>query len=165
MKPFLRSSMILFTAALLTGCGTSRQVAGTSSSGISSVRIVEHTEYVPVQVEVPIPTIIERNTTRDTSSHLENQYAQSDARINIDGSLTHTLETKPQTLQAEAQVKIEYRDSIVIQDRFDENTVEVEVEKELTWWQSFKMKVGGWAIGILLLALIYLIVRLILKIK
>lgn len=152
-------------ALCLTSCGTSRQVAGTSSSDSTTVRIIEHKEYVPVQVLIPLPLIKETVTTRDTSSHLENQYAQSDARINSDGSLYHTLETKPQTIEAETQVKIEYKDSIVFRDRFIENTVEVEVEKELTWWQSFKMKVGGYALGIILLALIYLIVRLVLKIK
>lgn len=147
-----------------SGCATTKHL-GTDRSEQTQVRIIEHQKVVPVYVEVPVPQIREAVTVQDTSSHLENQYSQSDARINRDGSLYHSLETKPQTIKAKTEARIEYRDSIVTKEVVVEKTVEVKVEKELTWWQKVKMKVGGWALGIILLAIIYMAVRLFLKIK
>lgn len=148
----------------LSGCAASRPI-GTNTSEQTQVRVIEHTQVVPVFVNVPIPEIRESRTTRDSLSHLENEYAESTAKVNRDGSLYHDLNTKPQTKKAKAEVKIEYRDSIVYKDRIVEKEVEKKVEKELTWWQATKVKFGGWAFGIILLAIIAFIVRIIIKFK
>ena len=152
----------LLTAAIITlcaaGCGVSR-VTGSNSAENTSVRIIEHTELVPVEVEVPIPTIVEKVSTRDTLSHLENQYALSDARISRNGTLYHSLETKPQQIKARTEVKIEYRDSIVYKDRMVETTI----EKPLSRWERVKINLGGYALGVCLLALLALAAKLLLK--
>ena len=158
MKPIVTLIALL---PLLAGCGTARPA--TASSDSTSVRMIEHVEYVPVKVEVPLPAISEKVSTRDTSSHLENAYAVSDAAVSRDGILTHTLETKPQTLAAETEVRVEYRDSIVYRDRSVEKTVEVKVEKELNWWQKMRMDIGGAAICLVLLAAVWLAGRTFLK--
>lgn len=160
MKPTVIPIVLL---PLLAGCGTARHLAGVTSSDSAFVRVVEHVEYVPVRVAVPLPAISETVSTRDTSSHLENAYAVSDATVGRDGVLTHTLETKPQTLAAEAEVRVEYRDSIVYRDRSVEKTVEVKVEKELNWWQKMRMDIGGAAICLALLAAVWLVGRTLLK--
>ena len=37
----------------------------------------------------------------------------------------------------------------------------VEVEKELTGWQSFKMKMGGWFLGILIILIVFAILYIV----
>jgi hypothetical protein len=83
---------------------------------------------------------------------LENDYAQSDARIEPDGSLFHSLETKPQEKPVPVERPIEYRDSIVYRDR--EIKVTVPVERELTWWQQTQMK-GFWVAIIVAVVIIF----------
>lgn len=117
---------------VLASCATQRVVTH------ENVRVIEHAEFIPVTVNVPIPEITSEVTVRDTSSHLENRYSESDARINSDGSLYHNLKTKPQNITATSEVKVQYRDSIV---RIESETIiEKPVEKKLGWWQSFRMK-------------------------
>ena len=66
--------------------------------------------------------------------------------------LAHSLETKPVQKPVEVQTKIVYRDSVIFKDVVVYETVEV--EKELSRWQTFKMKTGGITLTILsLLAL------------
>ena len=87
-------------------------------------------------------------------SVLENDYAKSQAVIS-DGLLTHSLETKPVQKPVEVQTKIVYRDSVIVKDNVIIQTVEV--EKELTGWQTFKMKTGGFALGIIVLLIVCVI--------
>lgn len=117
---------------VLVSCATQRVVTH------ENVRVIEHAEFIPVTVNVPIPEITSEVTVRDTSSHLENRYSESDARINSDGSLYHNLKTKPQNITATSEAKVQYRDSIV---RIESETIiEKPVEKKLGWWQNFRMK-------------------------
>ena len=60
------------------------------------------------------------------------------------------------------QTKIVYRDSVIFKDVVVYETVEV--EKELTGWQNFKMKMGGWFLGILSLLALAAIIWIIIKI-
>lgn len=116
---------------VLASCATQRVVTH------ENVRVIEHAEFIPVTVNVPIPEITSEVTVRDTSSHLENRYSESDARINSDGSLYHNLKTKPQNITATSEAKVQYRDSIV---RIESETIiEKPVEKKLGWWQKFRM--------------------------
>ena len=41
----------------------------------------------------------------------------------------------------------------------------VEVEKELTGWQSFKMKMGGWFLGILIILIVFAILYIVKLLK
>ena len=84
-------------------------------------------------------------SVRQDSSHLETSAAVSDARINPDGSLSHSLENKTDDREIPTQRPIEYRDSIVYRDREVEVEKIVEVERKLTWWQQTKMK-GFWVL-------------------
>lgn len=116
------------------------------------VEVRTRTEYVRDTVFRDIPAIEEKITTKDTPSHLENYYAMSDARINQDGTLFHSLATKPQKEPILIDKPIQYRDSIVYRDKMVTDIVQV--ERELTWWQKTKMK-GFWV----LLAILVFILR------
>ena len=105
-----------------------------------------------------VPQIVEKIVTADTVSVLENEYAKSEASVS-DGLLAHSLETKPIQQPVEVQAKIFYRDSVVFKDVVVYETVEV--AKALTGWQSFKMKMGGWILGILIILIVFAILYIV----
>ena len=140
MKNFI---LVLFSL-LCVACGSIKQVTPTERV-VTETRI--ETVFKTDTVFLEVPKIVERVVTKDTLSVLENEFAKSAASVS-DGLLAHSLETKPVKQPVEIQTKIVYRDSIIVQDRV---VTEIqEVEKELTGWQSFKMKMGGWFLGILI---------------
>ena len=117
-----------------------------------SVRIetVIRTERVVDTILVEVPVEVFRQTTRDTTSHLETSFAVSDARINSDGSLFHSLENKAQKRPIAAEKEIVYRDSIVYRDRAVETIIEV--PRPLTWWQQTQIR-ACWVLLALLLVI------------
>ena len=157
MKNFI---LVLFSA-LCVACATARQAAP-SEKIITETRI--ETVFQTDTVFLEVPKIVEKIVTADTVSVLENEYAKSEASIS-DGLLAHSLETKPVQQPVEVQTKIVYRDSVIFKDVVVYETVEV--EKELTGWQNFKMKMGGWFLGILsllaLVAIIWIIIKILRK--
>ena len=157
MKNFI---LVLFSA-LCVACATARQAAP-SEKIITETRI--ETVFQTDTVFLEVPKIVEKIVTADTVSVLENEYAKSEASVS-DGLLAHSLETKPIQQPVEVQTKIVYRDSVIFKDVVVYETVEV--EKELTGWQSFKMKMGGWFLGILsllaLAAIIWIIIKILCK--
>ena len=152
MKNFI--TLVLFSA-LCVACATARQAAP-SEKIITETRI--ETVYKTDTILLEIPKIVEKVVTKDTVSMLENDYAKSQAVIS-DGLLSHSLETKPVQQPVEVQTKIVYRDSVVFKDVVVYETVEV--EKELTGWQSFKMKMGGWFLGILIILIVFAILYIV----
>ena len=151
----IRSLLILsflFPLALLgaSSCGAARQV---SPSVTDSTRVEVHTvtETVHDTAYIELPVIVERIITRDTTSTLENDYARSEASVQ-NGFLHHSLETKPVKHPVQIETKIVYRDSLIYRDRVETKTVEV--ERQLTKWQSFKMRTGGATLTLLLLAIV-----------
>lgn len=132
----------LLAAAALSACCPCRHL-GSSSRDSLRVEVRVRTEYIRDTVLLEIPAQSERITTRDTTSHLENDYAASDARINEDGALFHSLATKPQRKPVAYDRPVEYRDSIVLRDKAVRELVEV--ERKLTWWQQTQIR-GFWVL-------------------
>ena len=89
-------------------------------------------------------------TTQDSTSHLENDYALSDARINPDGSLYHDLKTKPQEKPVPIEKPVERKDSIIYRTQYIDREVTVEVERELSWWEKTQIY-GFWGLVVILL--------------
>ncbi len=146
----MRTLYLTLFILLLTSCSPYKHLPEAQQDSVR-VEVRKTVEYVHDTVIVEIPVQAERITTRDSTSHLENDYAQSDARIEQDGSLFHSLETKPQEKPIPVERPVEYRDSIVYQDR--KITVTVPVERELTWWQQTQMK-GFWLAVIILVVIV-----------
>lgn len=145
----------------LSSCGAAKHAAPERSDSTRvEVRTITQTVHDTAYIELPV--FIERNVTKDTTSTLENPYAKSEASI-TDGLLSHSLQTKPTRQPVKIEKEIVYRDSIVFRDRTE--TVTVEVEKELTKWQSFKMKTGGKTLAILIIAIVTAALYLFLKFK
>ena len=153
MKP----SAIFVIALLLTACGVARPVLDRDNTKVEVKSVVERvvdTAYVPLPVEV------ERVTTLDTASVLENSVARSSAVVAA-GVLHHSLETKAISLPVPVESKIVYKDSIVFRDRVQ--TVTKEVEKPLSGWQQAKLRVGGICFLLIILYGLYLIYHFIYK--
>lgn len=146
---------------LFSSCRTGRQVVVVE--GKDSIRIEERLRYVQVVdtffMEVP-PQSGER-TTADSTSHLENDYAMSDARIMADGSLYHSLETKPRTDTLTQELYVQAKDSIVYREKVIPKIVSV--EKELNWFVRMRIWLGNIMLVLISGAVIWLAARLFLK--
>ena len=103
-----------------------------------------------------VPVEVEKIVTRDTTSHLENSLAISDAMV-TDGFLHHSLETKPQKVPV--PVVFHVRDTIKQEAQIIYQ--EVPVEQPLSWWQKFRMNAFWWLLGGVLLLLLWTFRKLI----
>ena len=146
--------LFIATVMLFSSCRTGRQIVVVE--GKDSIRIDERVREIKVTdtlfVEVPMQK--ESTTVRDSMSHLENDYAISDARINPDGSLSHSLETKHRTDTLSREVGVQVRDSIVYREKVVPKIVPV--EKGLSDWQKIQIR-GFWIF--LILTSVYIIIR------
>ena len=149
----------LLFLALASACSTVRPLPTTDST---KVEVRTETVIEKDTVYVELPRVVERVAVQDTTSHLENEFALSDAHIS-GGVLKHSLETKPVKMPAVVDKQIVYRDSIVFRDRVQTETVEV--EKKLTGWQQAKLRVGGFCFFAVILIGLYLIITFLLNLK
>lgn len=112
------------------------------------------TVFVRDTVTVEIPAQTAERTTPDSTSHLENDFAVSDARINPDGTLFHNLETKPRKMDVPFDKPIEKTETNAERIREIEKPipvrVPVEVERKLTAWQKICIKSAPWMFIIIL---------------
>lgn len=124
-----------------------------------SVRIETKTITVFVRdtVTITIPAQTAERTTPDSTSHLENDFAVSDAAINPDGTLFHSLETKPGAFDVPFDKPVEKTESTAERIREIEKPVPiptpVEVERKLTWWEQTCIKFAPWLFAALIAAL------------
>ena len=132
---FIAIVMLLFSS-----CRTGKVVVVEAKD---SIRIEERLRYVPVVdtffMEVPAQSA--ERTTADSMSHLENDYAVSDARINPDGSLYHSLETKPRTDTLTQELSVQAKDSIIYREKVVPKIYPV--EKELNWFVRMRIWLGN----------------------
>ena len=140
-KEIIKANAVLFAFVLLAILG---QIFVSCSPRIlppsevkDSVRVEIRERMVRDTAYVEIPVIKEVNMTRDSSSHLENDYASSDASIE-NGLLRHTLQTKPQKLAAPVDVPVS--DTVYVHDRGE--TIIKEVPAQFTKWQAFQIILG-----------------------
>ena len=160
MKYFFPLFSLLLLLAAASACSVVRPVIQPTDSTRVEVRYETVTVHDTAYVDLPV--IVEKIQTLDTTSTLENDYAKSEATVTA-GILSHSLETKPAQLPVPVEKEIVYRDSIVFRDRV---VTEVkEVERQLTFWQQFKMKAGVAAMILTVLYAIYLLIKLYLKKK
>ena len=151
----MKNTFLILLSAVCVACATSRQAAP-SEKILVETRI--ETVYKTDTVYLEVPKIVEKIVTADTVSVLENEYAKSEASVS-EGLLAHSLETKPVKQPVEVQTQVVYRDSVIVKDNVIVQTVEV--EKPLTGWQSFKMAIGGWMLGIIIFMIVCVILYIV----
>lgn len=145
----MKRLLLFILVCVLSSCGTAGKLAQSDSSRIE---VRTETVFWKDTVYVELPVIVESVRTLDTVSILENRFAKSEASVS-GGVLNHSLETKPVREPIEVERTIVYRDSLVYVDKVLTETVEV--EKKLSRWAQFKMKLGGIALIMIAFAIIY----------
>lgn len=120
-----------------------------------------HERVIHDSIPYEVPVEIEKIVTRDTASHLENKFGESDAVVS-GGFLWHSLKTKPQTIYIPVEVTV--ADTTTTSTHSEIQTVEVPVEKELNWWQKFRLKGFWWLLGGLILSLLWIFRKFIFRI-
>ena len=153
---FIAIVMLLFSS-----CRTSRQVVVVEAR--DSVRVEERIREIKVTdtLFVEVPGQKESTTVRDSVSHLENDYAVSDARITADGSLYHSLETKAHTDTLTGEVSVQVRDTTIYREKVVPKIYPV--EKELNWFVRMRIWLGNIMLVLISGAVIWLAARLFLK--
>ena len=143
----MRRALILAAAYLAVSCGAQRKALDTETR--DSTRVVVRTELIESidTVYVEFPKQSETVAVKDTSSHLENDVAVSDASVDALGFLHHSLKTKPRgRLPVPSKSTKERRDSIVYRDKNVYIEKPVYVEAELNAWQKFRLR-GFWILA------------------
>lgn len=172
---YVLSAVLVSMLFIVSGCCTQRRAVEQNTTVIqqkdsenTEVRVEKVIEYMIDTVYIKIPAQMAERTTQDSTSHIENDYATSDARINQDGTLYHDLKTKPQAIASEFQKPVERNDSIRTEYKAKTEYItlidEKEVEKELTWWQQTCIKWFPWCLILLIIAIGYIFRKPILKI-
>lgn len=135
--------VIALVACLLSGCAARRivetPIAATRDS--TAIHVRYSLQYRPILAKLHIPDIRETRSVRDTTSTLENDYAESTATVS-GGVLTHSLNTKPHTESVEVNVPHERTDSTTYS--YQDVTKIKEVEEPLSWWQETQIR-AFWA--------------------
>ena len=144
MKYFFHLILLFLSVA----CSVTRQVTPREQT---TVEVRTNTVYVPDTVYVQLPAVSQSVETLDTVSVLENRYAVSEALVS-GNILKHSLEVKPVKEPTIVQKEIVYRDSLVLQQVDVDHYIEVPAE--LTAWQSFKIKLGGYAFALIVILIV-----------
>lgn len=141
MRSSFRLATLLATLFATLGCCPCRHL---ETATIDSTRVEVRERIVEVRdtVVVELPAERVEVITPDTTSTVQTSIATSTATVS-GGVLTHSIENKQTSIRKPTEVRVEVRDSIIYRDR--QTTEVVEVERELTAWQRFKME-GFWAL-------------------
>ena len=145
--------LLLLLTFIIGGCASSRLSENVHQQDSVQIKVETRIEYVPDTVYIEIPAQTAERETADSTSHLENDYATSDARINPDGTLFHNLKTKPQKKPVEFEKPVEHKDSIVYKTKTVTKVRTVEVPHELTWWE--KTQIYGFWFILFILMIVY----------
>ena len=144
----MKNFILFFLLFLSVACSVTRHVTPREQT---TVEVRTNTVYVPDTVYIELPRIVEKVQTLDTISVLENKYAKSEALVE-NGTLNHSLELKPVKEPAIVQKQIVYKDSIIVKEVDVDHYIEMPAE--LTAWQSFKIKLGGYAFALIILLIV-----------
>ena len=144
MNKIVKILFIIIVLPLCVGCFARKKTISDQRDS-TIVRTVFRLEYIKdtVLLEIPVEKI---SQTIEDSSHLETDFAVSDARILLGGRLYHSLENKPHKRPVEINRPVEYRDSIVYRDRIVDKTIEVPAQ--LNKWQRFQITGFWFLVGI-----------------
>lgn len=127
----------IVASTLLSGCG--RRTAAVVVHTSDTVRIATSTaeRIVRDTISVTLPAQSAVHTVADTVSRLSIAYARSVARINPDGSLTHTLQSTDTPLQVPVDHRETVRTRTVYRDRSHE--IPVAAQSRHTAWEHFRL--------------------------
>lgn len=155
---------MMLVLLVLAGCRTTKPpttppviVYNTDSVRTEYIeRIVTDTVFI----NVPIPQESVKQVVKDSASHLETSVAMSDAWLNPDGTLGHTLNNKKVSLPAEIPVQHKEINNNNTSASVREKPVPypeyVEVERDFTAWERFRLNAFWYLVGGLAISLIWI---------
>lgn len=153
---------VSLAAFMLSGCHSSKQMIPTSPVIVNNTDSVK-TEYIEtvkidtVFVEVPVPMESVKQVVPDSTSHLETSLAESDAWINPDGTLGHSIKNKDHDLKAEVLVPVKDTQTNSTEASVREVPVPypepVYIERDFTKWESFRLDAFWYLVGLILISL------------
>lgn len=135
--------IILIPLLGLISCRSHQQTIVPPERIVTQIERVTEVRWDTAYVEVPAQSA--EVVIPDSVSHLETDFATSDARINSDGTLYHNLKNKPQNRPAVVPTTVQRVDSIVER----EVPVVVYRDKPPNKTEQFKIDVFWWLIGII----------------
>lgn len=135
--------------ATLSSCRSSRGMESRSHYQTDSASTEIRWRYIPIFDTVPVYIPVEKQTSvGEDSSHLETDFATSDAYIDSLGKLHHSLENKPRKIDIPVKGSALVSDTNHYESHAKVDTIRVPepypvyVEKELTDWQKVLMWIG-----------------------
>lgn len=141
----------------MQGCCASRPpvtIVSGSSTEADSINTTIHERIVTIHDTVTFHIPVESHSSvGEDSSHLETEFATSDAWIDSVGKLHHNLDSKPQEVPVHVNVHVPVADTSKYESHTKIDSIpypvpyEVQVEKELTRWQRLKMR-GFWWLSV-----------------
>lgn len=146
--------LFLLLISLMGGCASSHRLSESVHQQDSvQIKVETRIEYVTDTVYIDIPAQTAERETADSTSHLENDYATSDARINHDGTLFHSLKTKPQKKPVGFEKPIEHKDSIIYKTKTVTEVRTLKVPRQLNWWE--KTQIYGFWVVLFILVIVH----------
>lgn len=140
----------LLALLMLSACRTAKPsepstpVILTNSDSIR-IEYIERVRIDTVTVEIPVPVESSRQVVMDSTSHLETSLAFSDAWINTNGSLGHSINNKDYPIKADVPVPVKDTQTNKSSDTIKEVPVpypvkkNVYIEKPLSVWQKIRI--------------------------
>lgn len=154
--------VVSLTALMLSGCHSSKQMLPSPPVIVSNTDSVR-TEYIEtvridtVTIEVPVPMESAKQVVPDSTSHLETSLAESDAWINEDGTLGHSIKNKEQKLKADVPVPVKDTKTNNTETTVREVPVPypepVYIERDFSKWESFRLDAFWYLVGLVLISL------------
>lgn len=147
----------LVALLLMSACRSSKQMLPSTPvivTNTDSVKIeyIETVRIDTVTVEIPVPMESAKQVVPDSTSHLETSLAESDAWLNPDGTLGHSIKNKQQNLKADVPVPAKDTQTNSTSASVREIPVPypepVYIERDFTKWESFRMGAFWYLIGL-----------------
>lgn len=148
-----RLPAVMLAAVILLGCCPCRHLQSIQRDTVAV--IIRDSVYLHDTTLLWSPPDESSRAIADTSSHLETSLAESDAAI-IGGHLVHSIRNRSESI-VPINVTIPYKVHSESHESLSEHTVVKEVPRELTWWQTFWIRLGQICAGCLF---IYIVCRL-----
>lgn len=153
--------LLIILSLCLVSCSTLHRTVTGQKDSVRTV-ITERIVYRDTVIHLPVPAESDNAVLQDTdTSFLRTSLAESEAFVS-GGRLHHSLRNRSEQIQP---IYLKLPEKILQTDNFlmKQQTVTVEVERELTRWQKLLQALGLGTFVALCTALLYMAVRIVRK--
>ena len=147
----------IFLLLMVVSCAATTKTVYVPIQGENKIVYRDSTIYLRDTIYVPLPNEEKENSTFRDSSHLETSVAVSDAWVDSDNKLNHTLRNKKTNLTAK-------RDTVFVIEYVDKYNTEVVIE-EVKVDVPYIPNWVWWVVGYALISVVWTIAKIFWKIK